>query len=282
MTPTSSTKPLDKARLWFCSIRFPCIADFGTQSPRRYRTTALSCLTFAGMAIPTSAKAPPPWRSMRRTLHVCSMTSESAAPRWLGSRSAATRFSNVGAAFPNAFCLVLSNTKASADSSEARAVRLRSAAEVLEHGVQPFVDSMIPKLIGKTTQFLRPDLVEGARRMALKMSPQDVSQVQQGHGGTSRFDCDAQDNEYPDSDHRRRGRRAVAAIRCGGNEDEQPGSTPRRGSKGGALHPLGKTRGGGSTSSTIFRRATLTPPQWPKEILSPVPTLAPLPRPTLR
>ena len=39
---------------------------------------------------------------------------------------------------------------------------------------------MLPKLIGNTTRTMRPDLVERARRMALKMSPQDISQVQQG------------------------------------------------------------------------------------------------------
>ena len=66
------------------------------------------------------------------------------------------------------------------DSTEARAARLRSAADVLEHGVEPFIESMLPKLIGNTTRTMRPDLVEGARRMALKMSPQDISQVQQG------------------------------------------------------------------------------------------------------
>jgi 3-oxoadipate enol-lactonase len=76
--------------------------------------------------------------------------------------------------------LVLCNTKASADSADARAVRLRSAAEVLERGVEPFVESMLPKLVGQTSRSSRPDLVEGVRSMALRMSPQDVSQVQQG------------------------------------------------------------------------------------------------------
>lgn len=79
-----------------------------------------------------------------------------------------------------ASALVLCCTKASADTEDARRNRLRTAAEVLEHGTGPFVDSMLPKLIGKTAYEARPDLVEGARRMALKMSPQGVSQVQQG------------------------------------------------------------------------------------------------------
>jgi pimeloyl-ACP methyl ester carboxylesterase len=76
--------------------------------------------------------------------------------------------------------LVLCNTKASADTAEGRAARLRSAAEVLKNGVAPFVESMLPKLVGQTTRASRPDLLNGVRDMALAMSPEDVSQVQQG------------------------------------------------------------------------------------------------------
>lgn len=76
--------------------------------------------------------------------------------------------------------LVLCNTKAQADTPEARAARLQAAAEVLERGVEPFVESMLPKLLGQTTRTTRPDLVEGARKMMLKMSPEDVSMVQRG------------------------------------------------------------------------------------------------------
>jgi 3-oxoadipate enol-lactonase len=76
--------------------------------------------------------------------------------------------------------LVLCNTKAQADAPEARAGRLQAAAEVMERGTEPFFESMLPKLIGKTTHSARPDLVEGALRMMRKMSPQAVALVQQG------------------------------------------------------------------------------------------------------
>jgi len=76
--------------------------------------------------------------------------------------------------------LVLCNTKAQADAPEARAARLQAAAEVTERGTEPFFESMLPKLIGKTTRSTRPDLVEGALRMMRKMSPQDVASVQRG------------------------------------------------------------------------------------------------------
>jgi 3-oxoadipate enol-lactonase len=76
--------------------------------------------------------------------------------------------------------LALFNTKASADSLEARAGRLQAAADVMERGTGPFFESMIPKLIGKTTRESRPDLVEGALRMMRKMSPENIAQVQRG------------------------------------------------------------------------------------------------------
>jgi pimeloyl-ACP methyl ester carboxylesterase len=76
--------------------------------------------------------------------------------------------------------LVLCNTKAQADTPEARAGRLQAAADVMERGTEPFFESMLPKLLGKTTHRTRPDLVEGALRMMRKMSPEGVALVQQG------------------------------------------------------------------------------------------------------
>src|SRR5579864_2305647 len=76
--------------------------------------------------------------------------------------------------------LVLCNTKAQADAVEARAARLQAAADVLERGTEPFFESMIPKLMGKTTLSTRPDLVEGALRMMRKMSAENVAMVQRG------------------------------------------------------------------------------------------------------
>ena len=76
--------------------------------------------------------------------------------------------------------LGLCNTKASADTPEARATRLQSANEVLDRGTEPFFESMIPKLFGQTTRDMRPDLIAGALRMMRKMSPQHLAQVQRG------------------------------------------------------------------------------------------------------
>jgi 3-oxoadipate enol-lactonase len=76
--------------------------------------------------------------------------------------------------------LVLCNTKAQEDTPEARAGRLQAAADVMERGTEPFFESMLPKLLGKTTQCTRPDLVDGVLRMMRKMSPEDVAMVQRG------------------------------------------------------------------------------------------------------
>jgi 3-oxoadipate enol-lactonase len=76
--------------------------------------------------------------------------------------------------------LGLCNTKAPADNAEARAGRLQAANDVLERGTEQFFETMIPRLLGKTTRENRPDLIEGVLRMMRKMSPQDIAQVQRG------------------------------------------------------------------------------------------------------
>lgn len=76
--------------------------------------------------------------------------------------------------------LGLCNTKAPADSAEARAGRLQAANDVLERGTEPFFESMIPRLLGRSTREARRDLVAGALGMMRKMSPEDVAQVQRG------------------------------------------------------------------------------------------------------
>ena len=76
--------------------------------------------------------------------------------------------------------LALCDTRPQADNTEARANRLKAAADVLEQGTEPFIESMIPKLIGRTTVATRPDLVDGARAMMRKMSAEDISMVLHG------------------------------------------------------------------------------------------------------
>lgn len=79
--------------------------------------------------------------------------------------------------------LGLCNTKAPADGPEARAARLQAATEVLECGTEEFIEIMLGRVLAKTTQENRPDLVDGARCMMRKMSPDDIAQVQRGMAG---------------------------------------------------------------------------------------------------
>jgi 3-oxoadipate enol-lactonase len=81
---------------------------------------------------------------------------------------------------PRVSALALCNTRPQPDTAEARANRLKSAEAVLEHGSEPFLQTMIPKLLGSTTISSRPDLVEGALRMMRTMSPEDISLVLRG------------------------------------------------------------------------------------------------------
>jgi pimeloyl-ACP methyl ester carboxylesterase len=76
--------------------------------------------------------------------------------------------------------LGLCNTKAPADNAEGRAGRLQAANDVLDRGTEPFLQSMVSRVLAKTTQETRPDLVQGALRMMRQMSPEDIAQVQRG------------------------------------------------------------------------------------------------------
>lgn len=76
--------------------------------------------------------------------------------------------------------LGLCNTKAPADNAETRAGRLQAAKDVFERGTELFFESMIPRVLAKSTRDSRPDLVSGVMRMMKKMSPAGVAQVQRG------------------------------------------------------------------------------------------------------
>ena len=76
--------------------------------------------------------------------------------------------------------LVLANTRAAAETPESRANRLALADKVLREGTAGFIEDMLPKLMSPLTITNRPDIVDAARRMMQKMSPQDIAGVQQG------------------------------------------------------------------------------------------------------
>jgi pimeloyl-ACP methyl ester carboxylesterase len=76
--------------------------------------------------------------------------------------------------------IVLSNTRASAENAEGRNNRLCIADQVLREGTAGFVEDMLSRLLSSATRTNQPDIVDAARRMMQKMSPQDVAGVQRG------------------------------------------------------------------------------------------------------
>lgn len=76
--------------------------------------------------------------------------------------------------------LVLANTKASAETPQSRAARLEAAEKVLREGVSGFAEEMAAKLVSSATRTNRPDVVDAARSMIQKMSPEDIAGVQRG------------------------------------------------------------------------------------------------------
>jgi len=76
--------------------------------------------------------------------------------------------------------LILADTRASADTADARAARLQSAQDVLERGTDQFINSMLPKLLGETTRKNRSDLVDAARKMMSRTGSVGVSAALQG------------------------------------------------------------------------------------------------------
>lgn len=75
--------------------------------------------------------------------------------------------------------LILANTRATADTPEARAARLQSAADVLERGPDAFLDGLLPKLLGETTRRNRPDLTARVRGM-MPPTAAGIAAVQRG------------------------------------------------------------------------------------------------------
>ena len=71
--------------------------------------------------------------------------------------------------------LILIDTRAEADTPEARTGRDTNIELVAESGVAALVEKTLPRLLGKTTHATRPDLVRRVRELASAQSPSAVS-----------------------------------------------------------------------------------------------------------
>jgi pimeloyl-ACP methyl ester carboxylesterase len=82
--------------------------------------------------------------------------------------------------------LVLQDTRAGADTAEAKANRAALAARVLAEGASAAAEAFLPKLVGETTHRERPDLVAGLRERILATPAQAVANAL--HGLAARAD----------------------------------------------------------------------------------------------
>ncbi len=82
--------------------------------------------------------------------------------------------------------LVLQDTRAGADTDEAKAGRAALAGKVLAEGASAAVSAFLPKLVGETTKRERELLVDGLRERILATSPQAIADAL--HGLAARAD----------------------------------------------------------------------------------------------
>lgn len=77
-------------------------------------------------------------------------------------------------------CMILCNTRAGADTTEAAENRYRLAELVMQHGPQAAADAMLPRLFSKETVETRPEVVESVRRMILGNRPESIAAALRG------------------------------------------------------------------------------------------------------
>jgi 3-oxoadipate enol-lactonase len=75
---------------------------------------------------------------------------------------------------------VLCDTRAAADTADARATRLKFAEEVLQKGTTQFIETNLQKLLSETTRRNRIDIVDATRHTMRFSSPAGIAAVQRG------------------------------------------------------------------------------------------------------
>jgi pimeloyl-ACP methyl ester carboxylesterase len=76
--------------------------------------------------------------------------------------------------------LVLADTRATDDATEARERRLKSAERAEREGARAIADDMTPLLLGRSTAESRPDIVGRVRAMIEANSPRAIAAAQRG------------------------------------------------------------------------------------------------------
>ena len=70
--------------------------------------------------------------------------------------------------------LILADTRAGADTPEARLARLETVGQVKQRGSAPAFEAMLPRLLAETTRQSRPDLVEFVGAMMQRQRPTGI------------------------------------------------------------------------------------------------------------
>lgn len=76
--------------------------------------------------------------------------------------------------------LVLADTRAQADTEEARRTREENARRALAEGMEPIVEAMLPKLLSARTREGEPATVARVRRMMLGVNPEGAAAALRG------------------------------------------------------------------------------------------------------
>lgn len=76
--------------------------------------------------------------------------------------------------------LVLADTRAQADTEDARRTREENARRALAEGMQPIVDAMLPKLLSARTRESEPEVVARVRKMMLGVNAEGAAAALRG------------------------------------------------------------------------------------------------------
>jgi 3-oxoadipate enol-lactonase len=76
--------------------------------------------------------------------------------------------------------LVLADTRAQADTNEARELREQQALKILSEGMQPIADAMLPKILSTVTLDKQPETVARVREMILRTKPEGAAAALRG------------------------------------------------------------------------------------------------------
>jgi pimeloyl-ACP methyl ester carboxylesterase len=76
--------------------------------------------------------------------------------------------------------LVLCDTRAGPDTQDARQGRERLAERVLQEGSAPVIDSLLPRLVSRSTRAERPGVIEQVRAMMKETPPETMARALRG------------------------------------------------------------------------------------------------------